>query len=862
MTLPEGFILDQPQQQPQQQQQIQQPQQTISLDQTQQQPQQQQPQNNAELPEGFVVNPPESKGMSSLRSLVQVVRGGAKAFTFPADIAKSFSRGEFQWAKVEQRLGDVFEKKEGREWTEEERNNFKNEYEEKAKDVLKYFPTQELAEKGLEAIGVPIKAITPFQKKLNLATEAATFAYGSGISGTAKKTGAFIAGAHAPIISSTLQSFGVPENIADSIGLITSGLPAHRAEAVIDEFKSAKIYISQDSGVSEKEASKFLWSNLKKNIWDTGETISEASKNVYKKEASKFLWSNLKKNIWDTGKTISEASKNVYKDVKETGIYFKNKYSEIKEGEKLAQEELNLAGEAVENALKGFKKGEPMGDYAVQELVKSTLPKKPKTEPKDIGNSIAKVGFKSDAEGSKALEQTIPNYLDAERDLNTQEYNEARANSKGITVNPKELVNELMTAEEELRKTGIEGGFSGNIYIANKIRRILNKISITGKNVEDAQATVNKYVLEHGNASGLFTKHGELKNIQYELKVKVNDLIDLAKDLADKRLYTMPFAGKKGLLKKFVFDINKTAKKGIKDNGGDVSLLEKANKRFGEIQDKFNNSSIKPYLSKVVDPVTQYKKVVTSEKGLKRVERILSPTKTGKEITLKMKRDVVENGVSKYIKDPSKIGGHEYDRDIKNIESIVGKDVMKKAIAKLNCLKVKPFHKIRDLSSKQLSGMTKSVEGLKKLKETLKGSPKSKEAYEKIKNNKVNELLAGDEKEIQKRLKDINNKEILEELIGKKETKLLETLIENKDKLEKAQKIIEADKLEGTKNITSLAELAFVLATRSKAGLILKISQIARNPEKLKSLLNVGKIFKRSTVSSINKNNINKMKDK
>lgn len=159
--------------------------------------------------------PPEGIGKSAARTALQVPLGYLKKQTWPADIAKAaapkvipklpatsmFGVNPMGLATIKQKFpeADI------------------NIPEEVGEEIASYIPTQSSIEEFVEEkTGLPLTPKTELQKKARLAGEAAGFRRG-GVKGKAT------AAVAAPTVAKGLQVAGVPEDVANLLGLLTSG---------------------------------------------------------------------------------------------------------------------------------------------------------------------------------------------------------------------------------------------------------------------------------------------------------------------------------------------------------------------------------------------------------------------------------------------------------------------------------------------------------------------------------------------------------------------------------------------------------------------------------------------------------------
>ena len=167
---------------------------------------------------GKQFEPRESFAKSGVRTLAQPLLGLAKRVTWPADVFQMIGTGEAlsELDELEERIPELKKKFPSAPW-----ENFKGidreKYMQAVEAAASLVPTQENAEKLIEeALGIPLRPKTGTQKALRLAGTAAGFRPG----GLAEKGTAAVV---APTTTKILEKAGLPEPIAETVGLVTSG---------------------------------------------------------------------------------------------------------------------------------------------------------------------------------------------------------------------------------------------------------------------------------------------------------------------------------------------------------------------------------------------------------------------------------------------------------------------------------------------------------------------------------------------------------------------------------------------------------------------------------------------------------------
>jgi hypothetical protein len=145
--------------------------------------------------------PPESVVRSTARTLAQIPLGALQRFTWGADLIKLLSSGASQEALAQ---------------FAEDEPELKGEIAQAAREqALEYFPTQGMAERLIEEkTGLPLTPQNKLQKGIRLGSTAAAF----------RPKAPVTAGVTAPVVSQGAQALGLPESVAEPLGLISSGV--------------------------------------------------------------------------------------------------------------------------------------------------------------------------------------------------------------------------------------------------------------------------------------------------------------------------------------------------------------------------------------------------------------------------------------------------------------------------------------------------------------------------------------------------------------------------------------------------------------------------------------------------------------
>lgn len=202
---------------------------------------------------------PPSEGFlkGTARTLAQLPLGALQRYTYPADVFKLLTSGASQ---------DVLAQ------LQEEEPELKNGVAEQARQKAEsYLPTQGLAEQLIEQkTGVPLTPKNKLQKLTRLGSAAAAF----------RPKAPLTAGVTAPVVAGGLHAAGVPESVAEPVGLLASGvapspsvskvvkpsgLPARRFENVTKPTKVSPERFEKINETVEQDFRKIADKILEKN---------------------------------------------------------------------------------------------------------------------------------------------------------------------------------------------------------------------------------------------------------------------------------------------------------------------------------------------------------------------------------------------------------------------------------------------------------------------------------------------------------------------------------------------------------------------------------------------------------------------
>jgi len=413
-------------------------------------------------------------------------------------------------------------------------------------------------------------------------------------------------------------------------------------------------------------------------------------------------------------------------------------------------------------------KGLPEGQMEKFSLVDKNV----KTVEQNIGDLISKDRITSRASTGRNANTLARHELRSQKTLTKTLYDDAEAEYVGFSGPAPDLVNTLSTLKRRI--TSLSPSASEEMVL-REIAKLQKKFGTAKKGYRDISA---------------------------------NDLIKTSNSIAEKTNYELPSPGPKGFLKTLVRSLNDEAKLIINNAGGDVGLIEAADRQHGNVADTFLIDEMKPYLKKkVLNPEALADKAIKDPGSLRALNNAVGRTSAGKSLIKKVQRRIVENFVNPYLKSPSKIGGVGYQDSINDLSELIGdkpaKNVKRyldsyegikhpREIARRGAIKEAQLKQVdiarrqrpqlkkslRQYTSEDIGKAFKSPEGIRKLKSDIRGKPQAKTYYDQLAKQEVQDLLHGDKVEpvytgdgFYNVLNDRKKAEIIGEIIGHENVK-------------------------------------------------------------------------------------------
>ena len=382
--------------------------------------------------------------------------------------------------------------------------------------------------------------------------------------------------------------------------------------------------------------------------------------------------------------------------------------------------------------------------------------------------------------------------------------------------------------------------------LGNELNGIVNDLKGKGnltpqeqQILRNAETTLDKLVSfdDAGNAIGF-------KEVSNEL------LLDQAKVLRNQMYYDYSEGNPTGVFNPLIRLYQDSAKEAAIATGNlaAAEANDVARAAHSEWARLYKNKYIKSFRNLSVDKPTALFESALSIDNYLQLDKVLSKTAAGQEVSSQIRRELVDKKLSKFFKNPKGSSLSDFNEAIKNLSPVLDaqesaqlrelfkegqksnyipskkleklsepsapklqktpksnfREIESVALPKKNLVKVTPemkeASKLMNITEDQAMKMADSVEGLRYLKKNLSGSNKGDRLMEEIYKTKVRSIFrAGKVKpkhtgtDLFDIINDKNNFDVLSEILGENETKIL---------LEAAEKL-------GNKNVTRESLLKF-----------------------------------------------------
>lgn len=395
----------------------------------------------------------------------------------------------------------------------------------------------------------------------------------------------------------------------------------------------------------------------------------------------------------------------------------------------------------------------------------------------EAGETISPHKFSTEFEGGttqyKAIQETAK---EARKVLN-----EAYDAAEQAYQNTSDIYPNLVTRLEEARDK----------ILARRDPKLLNTAE---KNVVDS---INNLL------DSLVTSDGSF------IEQPVSVLLKTAKSWSSKLSHEEIFGDVKRFLSKLIPDINEAGLAAVERQGISPDLLRDADRMYADWASRYANDEISPYLqTSIRNPEALFRKSLSDEGTYRAVKGALEGSAFEDVISNATAREIATTRLDKYLKDIKKVGNVDYEKEIRNLEPLIGEKPTQDIDKYLRNKKKEiypepkpPFKAERkpigrtplpsplkgaekkvsqflEMSPEEIIKKGKTRSGLKELKKELEKTPRGKNLYNMFRRQRIRDVLQENQLTRKMKGKDLfnvlnkrENFEILSELIGEEETR-------------------------------------------------------------------------------------------
>jgi len=364
--------------------------------------------------------------------------------------------------------------------------------------------------------------------------------------------------------------------------------------------------------------------------------------------------------------------------------------------------------------------------------------------------------FKSDAEAGRTVKEGV-----------TEAYKARKAEVKNAYAESQKAVGDTKSTFQEL------------------IRRAKNrkaKLSTT----ESPSPGETKAISRINDVIAMLSdSEGKPKDVAIQKVIKTADSISSTLNYMD----TEPDAI--NILKPLVREMNEAVISAAEEAGIDSSIIKNADKQYADYADKYLNKDIRPFLTREDINPEQLGRRTRSERTVRALRNAMPENEA---LIGRIESETLERRLGKYRKTPSKIGGEAYQKEIANVEELIGKEKTQRYERNLRI-----SGKLINETPESLIRKMKKPEGIRDVRDALVEA-KGKKAWENLAADKVVEIfnknkVKGDItwESLYKSLNNKTNYAAMEELLESKEdTKRLFDTLEKKARKEGRRKATKA----------------------------------------------------------------------
>jgi hypothetical protein len=384
----------------------------------------------------------------------------------------------------------------------------------------------------------------------------------------------------------------------------------------------------------------------------------------------------------------------------------------------------------------------------------------------------------NDSNFAQGVQNEVQKVNDIVRTGLNELYDEARELNQGIQATYTRLPHELLNFIEDPQNIPARGANTNQLI--KKTEDIIDRLATVERN-----------------------ENGDIESITGYKPISNQTLIDQMQELRE--LIDLPYIEGKSKNKflPIIGQINSALENTARANGNGAAIdaLQNANAAFSTWAQYFDNQYVNPFRRRSEGGYESlYKKAVIPD-GFMALQDVLNQSTHGRELVKALQREIVNDKLEPYFKNPRNIPKEKLDKTLRNLEPIIGEreveDIRKefnsyarrypnrfRIINKIPEGKVnkdlKAVSRVLEKTPEQIEANFNSRSGIQDLRERLSNNETNRNLFKKLQDQKILDILYEGKvkktptgKELSNVLNDRHNFELLSEMVGEEEAKAM-----------------------------------------------------------------------------------------
>lgn len=292
---------------------------------------------------------------------------------------------------------------------------------------------------------------------------------------------------------------------------------------------------------------------------------------------------------------------------------------------------------------------------------------------------------------------------------------------------------------------------------------------------------------------------GENGEVTGYLPINNQVLIDQVQSLRQIIDYDFAHGNTKNIFRPLINELQDSALNAAQSSGTPeaANAINEARNAYRMWVEAFDNDYVRPFRDASNQDYSKLFKSALDFDEHNMLRRILNTTPRGQELINGSTREIVEKNLGKYFADPRAVNPREFDRALRELESVITpdqaqqiRDLFRQAARRPNFRGAQQISqptnedviaaKYVDKKPEDVQRMMNSRSGIKQLRDDFKGSDQKRNLFDTLSKQKMRSILregniekdfTGDD--LYKFLNKENNYEIFSEILGEKETEAL-----------------------------------------------------------------------------------------